>query len=76
VEIINPVDQLSSNFTNIKLTIMINKNAKTMYYCVYQNCYYYTTKSREELIKHYVEYHGEALDEAQKLSMTRNLTIS
>ena len=48
---------------------------KTMYYCCYQNCFYYTTKSEEELIKHYTEDHGETFAEAKKLSKTRYLMI-
>ena len=40
---------------------------KNMYYCCYQNCYFYSIKSQQELI-HYIEDHGETYEEAEKLA--------
>ena len=47
---------------------MINKKIKTMYYCCYQNCYFYSVRSQQDLIDHYVEDHGETYTEAEKLT--------
>ena len=41
---------------------------KNMYYCCYQNCYYYTTKSQQDLINHYINDHGETYEEADRLA--------
>jgi len=41
---------------------------KIMHYCCYQNCYFYSMKSKEELVNHYVNDHSETYEEAEKLS--------
>ena len=39
-----------------------------MHYCWYENCYYYTTKSQEELINHYTQDHAETRAESKRLA--------
>jgi hypothetical protein len=38
-----------------------------MYYRCYQNCYFYSVRSQQDLI-HYVEDHRETYEEAEKLT--------
>ena len=46
-----------------------NKNAlKKMYYCCYENCYYYSMISQQELVNHYIEYHVETNADAERLA--------
>ncbi len=53
----------------IRSGMLGNKNAlKKMYYCCYENCYYYSIISQQELINHYIEYHVETNADAERLA--------
>ena len=49
---------------------------KTMYYCCYQNCYFYSVRSQQDLIDHYVEDHRETYEEAERLAKQNTLMFS
>ena len=39
-----------------------------MYYRCYHNCYFYSVRSQEDLIDHYVDDHRETYSEAERLA--------
>ena len=45
---------------------------KTMYYCCYQNCYFYSVRLHQDLI-HYVEDYNRNLRRGREISKTKYL---